>query len=118
MFERPWRIGEGRTWMPLRFTLSVQWPEEHPDLKTASAPENPLLPVPAGAANIGKRSDSNTYGWDNEFGDRHMHVPEFLATKYQVSNAEFLEFVKAGGYRSEAFWTPEGWNWWAVLHAL
>ena len=27
------------------------------------------------------------------------------------SNAEFLEFVRDGGYRSEQWWSGEGWRW-------
>jgi serine/threonine protein kinase len=33
-------------------------------------------------------------------------VPAFLIDKYEVSNARFLRFVSAGGYREQTFW-PE-----------
>ena len=29
----------------------------------------------------------------------------------QVSNGEFLEFVKDGGYHDQRYWTAEGWGW-------
>jgi formylglycine-generating enzyme required for sulfatase activity len=83
----------------------------HPELEAAAAPENPLVLVPAGVACLGKRPDSCTYGWDNEFGEYRLQVPKFEASKYQVTNAEFLEFVKAGGYQEEALWASEGWKW-------
>ena len=38
----------------------------------------------------------------------HYRVPEFEASKYLVTNREFLEFVKAGGYEQRELWTEEG----------
>ena len=35
-------------------------------------------------------------------------VPEFEATKYLVTNGEFLEFVREGGYQRQDLWTEEG----------
>jgi formylglycine-generating enzyme required for sulfatase activity len=89
----------------------MQWPEVHNELTTRSVPENPIVACSPMSVTIGKPLDWPTYGWDNEYGKREMHVPAFEASKYQVTNGEFLEFVKAGGYRQEQFWSPEGWKW-------
>ena len=35
-------------------------------------------------------------------------VPEFEANKYPVTNREFLEFVKDGGYQKKELWNEEG----------
>ena len=35
-------------------------------------------------------------------------VPEFEVSKYLVSNREFYEFVKDGGYQRKELWTEEG----------
>ena len=35
-------------------------------------------------------------------------VPEFEATKYLVTNQEFHEFVRDGGYQRRELWTEEG----------
>ena len=40
-----------------------------------------------------------------------LQVNAFKASKYLVSNQEFLEFVKVGGYRDDKYWTDEGRNW-------
>lgn len=45
-----------------------------------------------------------SFGWDNEYGSRQIHVPAFKVSKFKVTNGEFLEFVKAGGYRDEKLW--------------
>jgi formylglycine-generating enzyme required for sulfatase activity len=35
----------------------------------------------------------------------------FWMDTYEVTNARFREFVNAGGYRTRAFWSKEGWAW-------
>ncbi len=75
------------------------------------APTNELLPVAGGTVCLGKERSHPLYGWDNEYGRHEAEVPEFTASRYLVSNAEFKEFVDAGGYGHEVWWTEEGWNW-------
>jgi len=75
------------------------------------APQNSLLPVASGKVSLGKRKDHPLYGWDNEFGQHNFSVDEFQASRYLVSNQEYLEFVTIGGYRHEGYWTEEGWRW-------
>ena len=38
-------------------------------------------------------------------------VPSFEATKYPITNGQFLEFVVAGGYTRRDLWSDEGWRW-------
>ena len=38
-------------------------------------------------------------------------VPSFEASKYPITNGEFLEFATAGGYSRRNLWTDEGWQW-------
>ncbi|HKJ28639.1 MAG TPA: 5-histidylcysteine sulfoxide synthase, partial [Desulfuromonadales bacterium] len=75
------------------------------------APQNQLLPVAGGTVTLGKGRNHALYGWDNEFGRHQFHVDDFEASKYLVSNREFMAFVEAGGYRNETCWTKEGWRW-------
>lgn len=75
------------------------------------APQNELLPVAGALQIMGKDHDDPYYGWDNEYGKKEVPVADFLASKYLVSNKEYLQFVEAGGYDEESFWTPEGWQW-------
>jgi 5-histidylcysteine sulfoxide synthase/putative 4-mercaptohistidine N1-methyltranferase len=75
------------------------------------APTNSLLPVAGGRVMLGKTKEHPLYGWDNEFGRRESEVWDFKASKYLVSNGEYLPFIEAGGYRKEQYWTDEGWRW-------
>ncbi len=47
---------------------------------------------------LGKSFDYPSFGWDSEYGTRPVSVQPFKATKFKVTNGEFLRFVKAGGY--------------------
>lgn len=40
-----------------------------------------------------------------------VQVVPFQAAKFKVSNGEFLDFVQAGGYFEERFWSKKGWAW-------
>ena len=74
-------------------------------------PENPWVEVPAQVVMLGKRDDDPTYGWDNEYGTEEVRLSGFSAARQLVSNGEFLEFIAAGGYADESFWTDEGRGW-------
>ena len=74
-------------------------------------PANEWVAVPAQTVRLGKRADDQTYGWDNEYGCEESRLPAFRAARRLVSNAEFLRFVTAGGYRDESLWTEEGRGW-------
>jgi len=76
-----------------------------------NAPQNRLLDVPAGHVTLGKTNASPLYGWDNEYGLHSADIPAFKASKYLVSNSEFLSFVEDDGYQDSSFWEDEGWQW-------
>ncbi|MFN4262147.1 MAG: 5-histidylcysteine sulfoxide synthase [Thioalkalivibrionaceae bacterium] len=75
------------------------------------APRNHLIKIPGATINLGKPLDHSLYGWDNEYGTAVAKVADFKAASMLVSNAEFAEFVEAGGYRTERYWSEEGWRW-------
>lgn len=77
----------------------------------STVPTNTLLTIAATTVQQGKPSSDTTYGWDNEYGQRTIELHAFQASKYLVSNAEYLEFVRAGGYQNSSWWTEEGQAW-------
>jgi formylglycine-generating enzyme required for sulfatase activity len=46
-----------------------------------------------------------------------VRVEAFLASDRMVANADFLEFVEAGGYHELSWWTPAGQAWLAQSQA-
>ncbi|MDD3321159.1 MAG: 5-histidylcysteine sulfoxide synthase [Paludibacter sp.] len=79
--------------------------------ETGEAPKNEMLTVPGKKMELGKNADHHFYGWDNEYGHYTEDLKDFKASKYLISNKEFLSFVEEGGYKTEKYWTEEGWNW-------
>ena len=79
--------------------------------ETGVAPMNELIEVPGGKVAYGKDKSNPLYGWDNEFGHAEAVIETFKASKYLVSNTEFLEFVKDNGYQTRSNWDDEGWHW-------
>jgi 5-histidylcysteine sulfoxide synthase/putative 4-mercaptohistidine N1-methyltranferase len=75
------------------------------------APNNDLLSVAGESLVLGKPDYNATYGWDNEYGQLPIDVSDFSASRYLVSNQEFMQFVDAGGYKTPSFWTQEGQGW-------
>jgi 5-histidylcysteine sulfoxide synthase/putative 4-mercaptohistidine N1-methyltranferase len=78
---------------------------------TGTPPANEWLPVSGRTVRLGKPAGDRTYGWDNEYGHDELTLPDFRAARRLVSNAEFLRFIEADGYRDESFWTEEGRGW-------
>jgi 5-histidylcysteine sulfoxide synthase/putative 4-mercaptohistidine N1-methyltranferase len=86
-------------------------PYWEPCAETGPAPENDLVDVAGGRVVIGKDRDHALFGWDNEYGRYEAEPAPFKAGRYLVSNGEFMEFVRDGGYEREDLWTGEGWSW-------
>jgi 5-histidylcysteine sulfoxide synthase len=72
---------------------------------------NEMIEIKGGEVRLGKPQDSNIYGWDIEYGDRTVNVATFQASKYLITNAEFLDFVKDGGYENQDYWHEQSWAW-------
>jgi ergothioneine biosynthesis protein EgtB len=48
--------------------------------------------------------------FDNELPRHREYVAPFQLASRLATNAEYLEFVEAGGYRDPALWLSEGWD--------
>jgi len=77
----------------------------------ADAPKNSLVDIPAGSVELGKARNDTAYGWDNEYGRHRQFISNFKASRYLVSNGEFMQFVEEGAYRNDLFWDEEGKAW-------
>ena len=80
--------------------------------------KNELLDVKGADVILQKdRNNPVFYGWDNEFSYHKTFIKDFQASKYLVSNGEFLEFVKEGGYNKPEFFSNEGKEWLGYTNA-
>ena len=95
-------------------TDNQQWPSCE---SYQQAPKNCLIAQAGSSIKLGKPNSDKTYGWDNEYGEQLTQVTPFGASKFLVSNQEYLAFVKDRGYQKPAYWTEEGKNWLSYTHA-
>jgi formylglycine-generating enzyme required for sulfatase activity len=77
----------------------------------ADFPHNPLIPVRGARVSLGKPRNFPSFGWDNEYGRRDVDVQDFRASRFKITNGEFLAFVRAGGYGQRRHWSADGWGW-------
>jgi ergothioneine biosynthesis protein EgtB len=78
----------------------------------AVAAEPRMVQIPAGTATLGlPRNPGADFGWDNEFEQHAVTVPEFSIDDLNVTNREFIDFMLSGGYDNREFWDQNGWEW-------
>lgn len=86
-------------------------------------PRRPTLPLPkpspitaleaeyaGGEFTLGSAPGPD-FAFDNEKPAHTVKIAPFALSTTQVTNAEFAQFVDAGGYAREHYWTQAGWQW-------
>ena len=91
-------------------------PPDWPALPTPASTSVALRPpraieLPHGEARLGAARDALAFGWDNEFPQQRVGVPAFAVDDRPVTNADFVEFVDAGGYGERRLWRDVDWEW-------
>ena len=79
-----------------------------PRLRTAPAASR--VPISAGTVTLGT-ADEEGFAWDNERPGHRVNVDAFAIDAHNVTNAAFMAFVDAGGYRDPRWWRPGDWAW-------
>src|SRR3989442_4866577 len=74
-----------------------------PPARTAGSVPHRMIEIPARHATLG-RDRQERIGSDNEFSATTVPVPAFSISKYKVTNAPYLEFVRA------RFTAPHYWS--------
>ncbi|MBD2770000.1 ergothioneine biosynthesis protein EgtB [Hymenobacter sp. BT664] len=73
----------------------------------ASSPAS-WLPVPGGIYRVGFQEEG--FCFDNELAAHEVLLAPFELQNRLVTNAEYLAFIEAGGYRDFRYWMGEGWE--------
>lgn len=96
-------------------------PDAYRPITDGAAPEQAWIEVPAGHARLGVDGGAIPFSWDNERSAHTEPVLPFAVQQHNVTNADYLAFVDAGGYADERWWRPEDWTWIqgeAITHPL
>ncbi|MFT5184926.1 MAG: ergothioneine biosynthesis protein EgtB [Flavobacteriales bacterium] len=65
--------------------------------------------MPEGLYEIGH--DGQGFAYDNELGVHKVFLHNYEIENSLVTNAEFINFIEAGGYQNSDLWLDEGWTW-------
>ena len=80
---------------------SLEGPGEHSSIKELDS-----VHCNGGEVEFGKNPDTiNHFRWDNELGVRNASISPFQVAPHPVTNADFLEFIRDGGYERAELWT-------------
>ena len=87
---------------PTNPVYDAQW-------KPPQAAQGPrgFVAVPAGIHAIGH--EGTGFCFDNETPRHDELIPQVGIARHLVSNAEWLEFIAAGGYATASLWLSDGW---------
>lgn len=82
---------------------------EKATLNEGQLEEGGFFKIKEGVYSIGFESEG--FCFDNELGRHKVYLNEFNIAKGLVTNREYLEFIKDGGYQNFRYWHAEGWDW-------
>jgi len=71
--------------------------------------EQKMIGIAEGVYEVGHAGDG--FCFDNELNRHKVYLNAFEISSAMVTNAEYLEFINAGGYSNFNFWHAEGWDW-------
>lgn len=107
------RLMHAETFTYMVHQLPLDWKNRKSQIAAPAVPpfQPRMIKIREGSATLGLARSGNAFGWDNEYEAYSAQVPHFAIDKYKVTNAQFLEFIVAGGYDSRKLWTEADWNW-------
>jgi len=73
----------------------------------ASASSLRFMEFPGGIVEIGHTGEG--FCFDNELGRHRVFLEPFLLANRPVTNEEYLQFIRDGGYEKPEHWLSEGW---------
>ena len=80
-----------------------------PVAKEAASAEKQWIACDGGLVSIGHRGEG--FCFDNELPSHVVFVAPFAIASQLVTNADYLAFIKDGGYEKPHLWLAEAWQW-------
>lgn len=78
-----------------------------PQMRAAPPEALHWIEFPDGIRQVG--SDGESFAWDNETPRHAQLIDAFRIADRPIANAEWLEFIADGGYRTPTLWLSDGW---------
>ena len=83
--------------------------KEIANMVSADISNDEFITVEEGLYKIGY--DGNGFCFDNELGGHTVFLPPFKIAKSLVTNGQYLDFIRDGGYGKHEYWHAEGLDW-------
>lgn len=98
----------------LKYTFSVNplfpaYRERYAPEEDAESGSASFVEIEGGIHEIGY--DAEGFCFDNELARHKVYLDDFAISDRLITNAEFIEFIDAGGYTDFRLWHSEGWDW-------
>lgn len=109
--ERLWRWllqHESQHCETIALVLELQRPTHPPTSITVFSAPPRLITIPAGPFQMG--SDAIA-ALDNERPIHWVELEAYQMDSHPVTWGQYRAFIEAGGYQTERWWSPEGWQW-------
>ncbi|RFS26515.1 ergothioneine biosynthesis protein EgtB [Chitinophaga silvatica] len=84
------------------------------EINTVNNQRDSWLNIREGLYAIGFEGEG--FCFDNELNRHKVYLGDYAIREQLVSNAEYLDFILAGGYQDFRFWHAEGWDWVKTNH--
>ncbi|MEQ8280765.1 MAG: ergothioneine biosynthesis protein EgtB [Deltaproteobacteria bacterium] len=85
-------------------------PAYRTDLDAPPSNATPLGAVELEGGNVEVGHAGGTFSFDNETPRHTTHLEPYRLADRLVTNGEYLEFVRAGGYDTASLWLSDGWS--------
>jgi iron(II)-dependent oxidoreductase len=80
-----------------------------PPSPNAMPPHGAMVRFPGGRVRLG--TDDRRMSYDNERPAYEIEAAPFSIDVYSVTNGDYLDFMRDGGYSRRELWSDAGWTW-------
>jgi len=101
----------GEAWLITLQTLGLAAPPQWTQQGTLPVQAAAQISFPGGTLMLGCAVADKGFVFDNEVASHAVRVAPFCIDAALISNAQYLDFIKDGGYQNSQFWSAQGRAW-------
>ena len=70
-----------------------------------------FIEIPGGEFIQGYTNENEILSFDNERPSFKQDIKKFSVSKYPITQHQFMDFIRNGGYFKREYWSQKGWSW-------
>ena len=95
--------------LQLKQGMPYQAPRVYEPPRRRTAADGSMAKFGGGRVQLG--TDDRSAAYDNERPQHEREIGPFAIDVYPVTNGDYLQFMRDGGYSREDLWSADGWKW-------